>query len=378
MRIAHVITRLLRAGSEENTILTCLGHAAAGHQIFLIHGADYDPTHYDEIGSAFRLMMAGSLVHPVDPIRDVRAVGELRQLFRELCPDIVHTHQSKAGIVGRTAARAAGVPLIVHGVHILPFLNVGPVQKGIYLTAERATASFTDAFINVSSGMRDAGLSHGVGKPEQHHVVHSGMELDRFGRSEIPADWRSLIGVGEHEPKPPVVLMLAALEPRKRHVELIEAFTRVVARVPNVRLVLAGEGPYRAEVEAAIMRSRLAGTVKLIGYYKQPERLMALADICLLTSMREGLPRVAVQYLAAGRPVVVSELPGIGEIVQDGVNGLVTPRLDLAAAADAVADLLGDPGRLARMSTAAAQTDVSSWAAETMCKRIWEIYEQIS
>ncbi|WP_348640475.1 glycosyltransferase, partial [Mesorhizobium sp. M2E.F.Ca.ET.154.01.1.1] len=113
------------------------------------------------------------------------------------------------------------------------------------------------------------------------------------------------------EPKPPVVLMLAALEPRKRHVEFIESFGQVVDRIPNVRLLVAGEGPARSAVESAIERSPFANNVRMIGYHREPERLISLADVCVLTSMREGLPRVMMQYLAGGRASVISHLPGV-------------------------------------------------------------------
>ena len=144
-----------------------------------------------------------------------------------------------------------------------------------------------------------------------------------------------------------------------------------------MRLLLAGEGPTRKEVEATIATSGLSPNVQVLGFYEEPERLIALADLTVLTSVREGLPRVAVQSLAGGKPVVTTELPGIDAIVQNGINGIVVPSEDLHAAADSIADLLTDRERLSRMQAEAAKIDVSSWSVNAMCTSIESVYEQL-
>jgi hypothetical protein len=156
MVIAHVITRLLRAGSEENTIATCLGQARAGHRVLLIHGRDWNPAHQALCGTEIELIQVPDLVREVSPRHDLAAIRTLRTLFKQRRPTVVHTHQSKAGIIGRIAARLAGVPTLVHGVHIVPFIGVGRMEQIVYLLAERAMASFTHAFINVSESTRAA------------------------------------------------------------------------------------------------------------------------------------------------------------------------------------------------------------------------------
>ena len=377
MLIAHAITRLLRAGSEENTIATCLAQASFGHDVVLIHGNDWDRSYATDCGSVIQLIELTELVHEVNPRKDLAATRQMRALFRAMRPAVVHTHQSKAGIVGRVAARLAGVPFVVHGVHTLPFVNVSRAKKTIYLAAERAVAPFTDAFINVSNGTQRQCLGHSVGRPGQHFVVHSGMNISSFRGAVWPEDWRNLVGISGSDPKPPIVLMLAALEPRKRHAGFIEAFSRVLKRAPSARLLIAGEGSARAAVEAAIERSGFGANVRLLGFSHEPERLIALSDLTVLTSTREGLPRVIVQSLAGGRPAITTDLPGIEEIVKTDVNGIVTPSDNLDATAEAVAELLLDPLRLARLQAGAAATDVSSWTLDSMCVAVSEIYDRI-
>ncbi|TGQ68275.1 glycosyltransferase family 1 protein [Mesorhizobium sp. M00.F.Ca.ET.186.01.1.1] len=377
MKIVHVLTRLLRGGSEENTLACCLAQARHGHEVLLVHGEEYDPSLRLSVAEAVKVVTLEKLINSISPSRDIFAFGQLTRLVRDWRPDIVHTHQSKAGIVGRLAAKEANVPGIIHGVHILPFVHVGSVQRLAFLGAERLAARFTRAFIDVSQAMRDICIANHLGGPDQHHVVHSGFDLTRFANAQWPQESHLLLGTAAGEPKPPVVLMLAALERRKRHVEFIEAFGQVVDRIPNVRLLLAGEGPARSAVESAIERSPFANNVRMIGYHCQPERLISLADVCVLTSMREGLPRVMMQYLAGGRASVVSHLPGVEEVVKHGVNGIVTPAEDVSAAAAAVADLLQNEPCRARLADSAKRTDLSSWGLDSMCDRVELIYQSV-
>jgi glycosyltransferase involved in cell wall biosynthesis len=377
MKIVHVLTRLLRAGSEENTLACCLAQARHGHEVLLVHGEEYDPGLRASVAGALRVVTLEKLINSISPARDVSAFGQLARLMRDWQPDIVHTHQSKAGIVGRLAARQANIPGIIHGVHILPFVHVGTAQRQIYLAAERLAATFTRAFIDVSQAMREICIANHLGSPDQHHVVHSGFDLARFANARWPQEPHLLLGTAAGEPKPPVVLMLAALEPRKRHVEFIEAFGQVVERIPNVRLLLAGEGPARSAVESAIERSPFANNIRMIGYHHEPERLISLADVCVLTSMREGLPRVMMQYLAGGRASVVSHLPGVEEVVRHGVNGIVAPAEDVGAAATAVADLLENEHYRDRLAGGARLTDLSSWGLDAMCERVELVYQSV-
>jgi glycosyltransferase involved in cell wall biosynthesis len=377
MLIAHVITRLLRAGSEENTIATCLAQARAGHQVLLVHGQEWDSIQRAKCADTINLVEIRDLVHRVDPRKDLKATVAMRDLFLRKRPTIVHTHQSKAGITGRIAARLARVPGIVHGVHILPFVNVGIAKKALYVAAERAVAGFTDAFIDVSEGTRQSCIEHAVGRPEQHFVAHSGFDIASFRDATVPENWQTLAGVAPGAERPPVILMLAALEDRKRHMAFLEVFGRVVQRIPDVRLLLAGEGPTRKAVAAAITNLNLSAHVRLLGFHAFPERLIALSDLTVLTSVREGLPRVIVQSLAGGRPVITTQLPGIAEIVTSGVNGIITPSEDLRLTADAIVGVLRDRARLTRMQAAAASTDVSSWDIDSMCSTVCEVYERL-
>jgi glycosyltransferase involved in cell wall biosynthesis len=377
LRIAHVITRLLNGGADENTVLSCNHAARAGHDVTLIHGADTNDEILAKVDPRVRIVLLSNLVQPVKPSSDVRALVDLVRLFRRLRPDVVHTHTSKAGILGRIAARAVRTPVIVHGVHIVPFWNVGRGEALTYRTLERAVAQTTDAFIDVSSGMRDLCLAAGVGAAEQHHVIPSGFDLRRFRDARRPDDWRELLALRPQEPAPPVLVMVSAFEPRKRHLEFLQEFPKVIDRFPNVRLVLAGDGKLRGAIENRVAALGMGSNVILTGFHPRPERLIAIADICVLASMREGLPRVVMQYLAGSKPVVASDLPGLHEVVTDDVNGLITPPGDMTALAGAIIELLEGDARRSRLALGAATTDLSEWDAEWMGARVEAVYRNV-
>ena len=377
MKIVHIITRLLRAGSEENTLLNCAGQIAAGHEVILIHGHDHHPGFAEQVAPGIRLVEVKSLTRELRPLADMAAYMELRRLLAQLGPGIVHTHQSKAGILGRFAAAASSVPVIVHGVHILPFLGQTGVRKAMYLRAESAAARATHAFIHVSDGMRTACLSHGIGAGSPHHVVRSGFDLERFAQAKPPEDWREILRLSSHEDRPPVVAMLAALEPRKRHLELIDHARELLALCPGTRILLAGDGLLRPAIEARIAALGLADRVLLLGFRSDPERVIALADVCIHCSSLEGLPRSIIQYLVAGRPVVLFELPGIEEIVADGTNGIVVPQDDWGALIGMTARLLNAPGERAALGGRARRTRLGPWDAAVMSRQTLDIYHDL-
>ncbi|MFW5330328.1 glycosyltransferase [Hydrogenophaga sp. ZJX-1] len=374
MKIVHILTRLLKAGSEENTLSTCKAQIAAGHEVYLVHGQDFDRSYYDNPISGLRLVGIKEFIHPISVASDFKAYRALTRFLESLHPDVVHTHQSKAGIVGRFAAHSAKVPLVIHGVHIVPFANVGTAQRLLFTLAEKAAAKITHAFINVSHGTRSLYLDAGIGDASRHHVVHSGFDLERFRNASIPDDWHQMLRLEPGAAKPPVVLMLAALEPRKRHCEFIEAFASLVREQPDIRLVLAGEGPHRQQVQETIEKFGLDQNVLLLGYRNDPEKLIALADLCVLTSTREGLPRVIMQYIAGGKPCITTHLPGVEEVVSHSFNGLIVPPDGLAESVTSIAELLKNKERLLALCDGARSTDLSSWEARTMCRRIDDIY----
>ncbi|SFO93653.1 glycosyltransferase [Tranquillimonas alkanivorans] len=373
MHIVHILTRLLRGGSEENTAATCLWQVAAGHRVTLIHGCDAHSGWRAELPGV-EIVARPEMVHAIRPADDLRALAALRRTLKALAPDVVHTHQSKAGLLGRMAASAAPGARVVHGLHIAP-AGGGRVPSLVLGAAERAAARRTDLFIAVSDAVGAAYVDAGICPRDRVRCVPSGMDLDRFRHGRPPADLARLLGVRPGRPVPKVALMLASFEPRKRHVAFLHAFARALGPRRDVRLLLAGRGPEEARARAAVRDLGLEGRVVFCEHRTDPEALLAAADVSVLASAREGLPRVAVQSMAAGCPMVACALPGLDEIVHDGTSGRLVPPDDLNAAARETLALLDADARRAVLRRGAAATDVSAWTIETLGARTTALYE---
>lgn len=374
--IVHVITRFVNGGADENTLITCNHQAKAGHDVWLVHGRDHTGRMISLLDPAVHVVNLPSLLREISPVNDLKATLALARLYLRLKPDVVHTHTSKAGIVGRLAALITPRARVVHGVHILPFTGESPLRKLIYLVLEKLAALWTHAFIDVSEGMRDLCLAHGLGSAQNHHVIRSGMDVERF-RSALPAD--DIEAAKAALPGDVTTLVyVAVLERRKRHQELIEAMAPLLQADARLLLLLAGEGPERGSLEAQIARHGLTGRIRILGFREDVERVLAGSDICLFASQREGLPRSVVQYVISGKPVVALELPGIGSVVKNGVNGIVVAENDFAAFAGALRNLCTDAELRLKFAEASRRMDLSAWDGRVMTDCIQHVYNGLN
>jgi glycosyltransferase involved in cell wall biosynthesis len=377
VRIAHIITRLIRGGADENTLLSCNGQAEMGHEVHLIYGLEVSDAMVRRLHPAVTPHQIRALRRPLTPIGDAWATFATTTLLRQIKPEIVHTHTSKAGAIGRVAARMASTPGVVHGIHILPFVNVGRAEQLAYLTAERLLAPVTHAFVNVSHGMMETALANGIGPAPKHAVVPSGMDLAQFRDATPVGDDEIAAAFGcpaRDASRLKLLVMMAALEPRKRVLEFLDVFAKVVKFEPSAALAVLGEGRDRDAIVARISAIGLEKRVALPGFRSDVERWVARADVCVLASEREGLPRAVVQYVLAGRPVVATALPGLEEIVKSGVSGYLVPTDRLHEMVPPICGLLAAPLLAASMAREAKSIDLSRWSTGHMVDRLEHIY----
>lgn len=378
MRICHVLTRLINGGADENTVLTCNHQAKNGHEVLLLHGPDTHPEILELVDGNVHRSIVPALHRSIHPFNDIRAYFQIKTALRAFSPQIVHTHTSKAGILGRLAAKNVGACKIVHGVHILPFLNVGFVQKQMYVILEKYVSRFTDKFICVSAALMEENVRHSIAPESTHAVVPSGMDVVRFKNAK-PIDWKELLPERFHAHKDPkFIVYVGAIEKRKRHAEFIEVFETIREVQPNTILLFVGAGKKRATLDKAIVERGLESNVYITGFRADVERIIALADLCILASEREGLARVLIQYCLAGKPIVTTDLPGVETVVKNGVNGAVVQVNGLDAMAVPIIDLLSDEAKRSAYAAASQETDLSAWSVENMVRQIEAVYAEVT
>jgi glycosyltransferase involved in cell wall biosynthesis len=351
----HISTRLILGGSQENTILSARGQAARGHAVSVVYGPIYGPegSLLDEVRAApgVEAIETPRLVREVAPWTDFRCARDLRKLIRAWKPDVVHTHSSKAGVLGRLAAWRERVPCVVHTIHGLPF---HPYQSRwrnrLYVAAERAAARRCHRIIVVADAMRDAALAAGVGRPEQYVTVYSGMETRPFLEpAERREDVRRGLGFG---PGDFVVGTVARLAELKGHDDLLDALGPIMDEAPGLKLLWVGDGWWRERLLKKVAAGGRGGRVILTGLVPPgaiPRHIQA-CDVLAHPSYREGLPRAVPQALLSGVPVVVYDVDGAREACDGGAAGRLVPPGDLAALRGAVRWMMDHPAERAAMA----------------------------
>ena len=381
MKIVHVITRLILGGAQENTLLTVEGLLHRHRDdVTLVPGPAEGPE-----GDLFRraeeqgikVELLPDLVRAVRPATDWKAYRELRRTFRRLKPDVVHTHSSKAGIVGRAAAWREKVPAVVHTIHGLPFGPFeSPVRNRLYIGLERWAARRCHAIVSVCDAMTRQALAAGVGRPEQFTTVYSGMDADAFLNPRRPRDdVRRELGLA---PEHVAFATVARLFELKGHDDLIAVAPAVLRANPNVRFVWIGDGILRerliAELEAAGIRDAFILT-GLVTPDRIPELLCGV-DAVIHPSLREGLARVLPQSLLVGRPAISYDVDGAREVVTPETGVLLKPR-DLDGLTAAVLRLAADPALRERLGSEGRRRFADQFRHETMTSQLRSLYQRL-
>jgi glycosyltransferase involved in cell wall biosynthesis len=380
MKICHVITRLIVGGAQENTVASCIGLRRLGHDVDLLTGPQTGPegSLYEQAKKAgVPVRLVPSLRREPNPVLDVRACLELRAIFLRNRYEIVHTHSGKAGFLGRLAARLARVPIIVHTVHGPSFYRYqNPLGNWLFTWAELLAGEWTTQFVSVADAMTEEYLAAGVGTPARYVTIYSGMDVEAFARARPDPQLRAALGISEGEP---VVGKVARLFRLKGHEFLFEAAPRIVAAVPQVKFLLVGDGIYRQRFERLAAEMGLGNRFVFAGLVppEQMPRYVALMDVLVHLSLREGLPRAVAQALACGRPVVAFDVGGAREVCRDGETGFLLRPGDVEGLARSVIRLLNERELAAKMAARGQQLVRDRFSEERMVRRLDELYRQL-
>lgn len=327
-QVFHLITRLTSGGAV--TTLTQLVTNLDGNDITVGHGAEFDQRCVDRLHEAGIETVQFPLMRHYNPITAVGAVGSISRYLKKHDFDIVHTHSTEAGIIGRASARLAGTPHVVHTIHGIPFTDDRNSALNWFVErCEIAVAPWTDSIVSIADVITEEYLARGIGKPEQYQTIHCGINVDRFQEASS-AD--NLPGSGIR------VLMVARLAKGKGFDVLLDGIESINS--DDFSVLVAGDGPLHDELETEIQARGLADTVFLLGYRTDVPSVMAASDIFVLPSYREGTPLVIYEAMAAGLPVVATDIAGIPEQVDHGTTGYLVPSGDVDAFSSRLNELI--------------------------------------
>jgi glycosyltransferase involved in cell wall biosynthesis len=374
--VAHIITRLDRGGSAENTLSSVLGLTARGYRVTVLTGPGDDrPSNLlGQVEAAgIRVTVLPALYREVRPDRDLRALRGLVRTLRRDPPTIVHTHESKAGFLGRWAARLAGCRRLVHTPHGHIFYgHFSPARTAFYTMLERITARITTRLVALTPREIEEHLARGVGRADQWVAIHSGVPLERFhGVAPDPDGLRRELGC---PPGAPLVGSVGRQAKIKRYQDLIAAVARLPR--PDVVCLLVGDGPEAPALAAAARQAGVGERVRFLGWRDDIPRIVAALSVFILPSANEGMGRVLVEAMAAGVPVIGTRVGGIPSVIADGECGLLVEPGDVAGLSGAIGKLLADGPLAARMG-AAGRRRALAYGVESMVEKLDGLYREL-
>lgn len=376
IKVAHIITQLELGGAQRNTLYTVTHLDSQKYECYLVcgKGGILDEEARGALGD--RVLFVDSLVREINPFRDVASILKVYRLCREYKFDIVHTHSSKAGIVGRWAAYFAGVKKIIHTFHGFGFNDEQKCwTRWLFIFLEKITARITHKLIVVSRENITKGLNYRVGEEEQYLVIHSGIKVEDYetGKTDVRREKESL-GI---QTDTLVVGMVACFKPQKAPLDFVRVAAAVKKEMPQVRFILAGDGELRPDIERLRQELHIEKELILPGWRNDLPKIISLFDVFVLTSLWEGLPRAILEAFVAKKPVVATPADGTKEVVKDNETGFLVNFHDINGFAEKIMFLLRNPEEGKRLSTTARTLVQGSFHIDTMVDEIDGLYRTL-
>jgi len=379
IKVVHIITKLELGGAQENTLFTVAHLDLCRFEPFLISGNEGILVEEALKLGGVKTYLLPDLVREISPLHDARAFTETVRTLKEIRSSgdknarlIVHTHSSKAGIIGRWAAKTAGAEAIIHTYHGFGFNDYQPwLVKWFYILLEWLTSRITTRFICVSEANREKGIALGLFREDQTALIRSGIDLERFASPQKSREeTRKDLGI---PPEALLATMIACFKPQKAPLDFVHVAGLVKKEIPHVRFLLVGDGVLRGDIEQARRESGLEKDLILTGWRRDIPEILNASDCLVLTSLWEGLPRVFPQAMCLGLPVVATRVDGATDVISDNVNGFLLPRRDCEGMAQKVLYLLKNPDRAKEMGERG-RAQVKEFDSHTMVKQQEELY----
>jgi glycosyltransferase involved in cell wall biosynthesis len=373
--IAHVITESIPfGGAQRNTLLTLKGLVRDGYPVELVCGPG-GPLIREAEALGVRAHVIDELMRPVELVKDCRALLKLYELFRSRKYGLVHTHSTKAGLLGRLAAWLAGVPSIVHTIHGVPFEMNGNYKSRCYINAERLMGMVTHCVICVGDVLRQEVASWKMVPREKLCTIYSGIDLGEYAPQLSAAQMKQELKL---ENAWPIVGCIGRLSEQKAQHYLVDAIAHLTAKYPRIKLILVGEGELRSQLDRQVCAKSLSSHVLLLGERGDIADLLNIFDVYAMSSLWEGVGRALTEAMYSGLPIVAIPVNGVKELIQHEVTGLLTPPRDSHALATSIGRLVADTNLARHLGANAHRMAEELMGGERMIKAIEEVYENLA
>jgi glycosyltransferase involved in cell wall biosynthesis len=373
IKVLHLITLSVVGGAQDNTFGTCELHNRRRYEVHL--ACNPDGQWIDRARQAVDVFHPlNHLQTPPHPLKDLRSLWDIIQLLRRERFEIVHTHTSKAGFVGRVACWICRVPTVIHTYHAFPFHDyMSSAKRWVFQSLERLTRPMTDFIFTLSELDREQGRQLGILRREASATAYTGINFAKIDAAAPRETVREKLGI---DPDVPVVLLVGRLEPQKAPHVMLEAFAQVVKEHPRALLLFAGDGILRPEVEAAIRERGLEQNARILGFRDDIPDLLAAADLFAFSSLWEAMGRAMIEAMLMGRAVVVPAIYGIPEIVHHGETGWLYEAGKADQLARGISHLLAHPAEREELGREARRLTRKLFDLEEMVAKIEDAYVQ--
>ncbi len=381
IRILHIITRMIRGGAQESTLLLVDGlkDPPYNYDVVLCSGPTFGPE--GEIISEINrnripFFIINDLVRNPNLIKDLKALIKLYNLMKKIPFDIVHTHTSKAGVLGRIAAKLAGVPIIIHSPHghIFHSYFSYPITS-FYILLERFCSLFTDRIIALTDNDKVEHINCKIAPEDKFVVIHNGVQIEKFEKMQLnAAKKKDELQIPQNFD---IVATVGRLVPEKGQQYLIDAVQKIIEKIPHVVFLVIGSGPLKNKLETKVKRLGLNNHVRFLGIRDDLAEILQTIDLFALPSLNEGMGRVLVEAMACSKPVVASCVGGIRDVVQDNITGVLVPPKDADKLAIAIVDLLKDKDRARKMGLEGKKRATDYFTVKSMVEKTHALYKEL-
>jgi glycosyltransferase involved in cell wall biosynthesis len=388
MKIVQVITRLILGGAQENTIITCKVLAQRGHEVTLVTGPALGPEgelFNQAKGQGYEIIVLDQLRRAINPFHDTASYLQLKKLLERLQPDVVHTHSTKAGVLGRFAGHAlkgrwsANRPAVVHTIHGLAFHPYqSQVLNKFYIAVEKSAAKRTDFFISVADAMTEQATAVGIGRRERFVTAYSAIDEDDFLTpisQQSQRDFRRRYGIAEDAV---VLVTIARLFMLKGHEYIIESAGLLAKRFENCVWLFVGDGNLSESLKRRVGEMGLAERIRFTGLLPPKEIPLAIqsSDVLVHCSLREGLARTLPQAMLCGKPAISFDVDGAREVVNEHTGRLIEPK-NIGQLVEACAELIEDEGLRRRLGENGRESVKEKFSPDRMVDTIEPVYRRL-